>query len=212
MADARNTLAQSGQAEDGLIVTSASDKVYLTFDDGPDPEWTPRVLDALDQAQAPATFFVIGERAQLAPDLVRRAHSAGHAIGNHTFSHRHPWLMSQRTARAQVRDGAKALSDVIGVAPRFYRPPHGRYRACMSDEAQRCGEKVVLWDVSAIDWGPLGTADGIEKRLASVKGGDIVLMHDGRNQHNRPDELIKILPAFLRRLGERGLRAESLPA
>jgi peptidoglycan-N-acetylglucosamine deacetylase len=193
-------------------VTNAPDAVYLTFDDGPDPEWTPRVLDALDEAQAPATFFAIGEQARRSPDLVRRIHAAGHAIGNHTYSHRHPWFMSQRAARAQVRDGAQALSDVIGIAPRFYRPPHGRYRPCMSDEAQRCGETVVLWDVSAIDWGPLGKADGIEKRLDAVRGGDIVLMHDGRNQHNRPDELIKILPEFLRRLQARGLRPELLPA
>jgi peptidoglycan/xylan/chitin deacetylase (PgdA/CDA1 family) len=191
-------------------VNSASHSIYLTFDDGPDPEWTPRVLDVLDKARVHATFFAIGQQAQRSPELLRRIHSAGHAIGNHTFSHRHPWFMSSRTARAQVRDGAKALSDVIGEAPRFYRPPHGRYRACMSDEAQRCGEKVVLWDVSAIDWGPLGTAESIEKRLGAANGGDIVLMHDGRNQHNRPDELIKILPAFLQGLSERGLRAELL--
>lgn len=187
-------------------------QVYLTFDDGPDPEWTPRVLDALSQAGAQATFFSIGQQAQRAPDLVRRIHAAGHAVGNHTYSHRHPWFMSQRTARAQVRDGAKALSDVLGVAPSFYRPPHGRQRACMSDEAQRCGERVVLWDVSAVDWGPLGAAEGIEKRLDAVKGGDIVLMHDGRNQHNRPDQLLQILPLFLRKLADRGLRPALLPA
>lgn len=188
------------------------DRIYLTFDDGPDPEWTPRVLDVLLQTGAPATFFAIGQQAQRAPELIRRIHAAGHAIGNHTFSHRHPWFMSQRTARAQVRDGAQALSDVLGVAPRFYRPPHGRKRACMSDEAQRCGEQVVLWDVSAVDWGPLGTADGIEKRLGAVKGGDIVLMHDGRNQHNRPDQLLQILPLFLRGLADRGLRPSPLPS
>jgi peptidoglycan/xylan/chitin deacetylase (PgdA/CDA1 family) len=192
-----------------LIVSGG--RVYLTFDDGPDPEWTPRVLDALDQAQVKATFFAIGEQARRAPDVMRRIHSAGHAIGNHTYSHRHPWFMSQRTARAQVRDGAKALIDVLGVAPRFYRPPHGRQRACMSDEAQRCGERVVLWNVSAVDWGPLGGAEGIEKRLDAVKDGDIVLMHDGRNQHNRPDQLLQVLSLFLRKLSDRGLRAELLP-
>lgn len=187
------------------------DCVYLTFDDGPDPEWTPRVLDTLEQANVKATFFAIGALAQRAPDLMRRIHAAGHAVGNHTYSHRHPWFMSQRTARAQVRDGAKALSDVLGVAPRFYRPPHGRHRACMSDEAQRCGERVVLWDVSAVDWGPLGAAEGIEKRLGAVKRGDIVLMHDGRNQHNRPDQLLQILPLFLRKLDDHGLEAAVLP-
>lgn len=190
----------------------SADRVYLTFDDGPDPEWTPRVLDVLEQAGVKATFFAVGQWAKRSPDLMRRVHAAGHAVGNHTYSHRHPWLMFSRTARAQVRDGAEALSDVIGVAPRFYRPPHGRQRACMSDEAQRCGERVVLWDVSAIDWGPMGSADHIEKRLDGVKGGDIVLMHDGRNQHNRPDQLIQILPLFLRKLSDRGLRAGLLPS
>lgn len=189
-----------------------ANRVYLTFDDGPDPEWTPRVLDALEKAGVQATFFAIGQQAQRLPDLMRRVHDAGHAVGNHTFSHRHPWLMSQRTARAQVRDGAKALGDVLGVEPRFYRPPHGRERACMSDEAHRCGEQVVLWNVSAIDWGPLGTADSIEKRLDAVKGGDIVLMHDGQNKHNRPDQLLQILPLFLRKLSDRGLRAALLPS
>lgn len=190
----------------------SAERVYLTFDDGPDPEWTPRVLDTLAQAGVQATFFAVGQQAQRSPELMRRVHAAGHAIGNHTFSHRHPWFMSQRTARAQVRDGAKALSDVLGVAPRFYRPPHGRQRACMSDEAQRCGEQTVLWDVSAVDWGPLGAADGIEKRLDAVKGGDIVLMHDGRNQHNRPDQLLQVLPLFLHKLSNRGLHAALLPS
>jgi hypothetical protein len=82
----------------------------------------------------------------------------------------------------------------------------------MSDEAKRCGEQVVLWNVSAVDWGPLGAADGIEKRLNAVKGGDIVLMHDGRNQHNRPDQLLQVLPLFLRKLSERGLRPALLPS
>lgn len=186
------------------------DRVYLTFDDGPDPEWTPRVLDVLEQEDVKATFFAIGQQAQRAPDLMRRIHAAGHAVGNHTFSHRHPWFMSQRTARAQVRDGANALSDVLGVSPRFYRPPHGRQRACMIDEAQRCGQRVVLWDISAVDWGPLGAAEGIEKRLDVVKSGDVVLMHDGRNQHNRPDQLLRVLPQFLRKLADRGLEPAPL--
>jgi len=82
----------------------------------------------------------------------------------------------------------------------------------MTDEAHRCGEQVVLWNVSAVDWGPLGSADGIERRLEAVKGGDIVLMHDGQNKHNRPDQLLQILPLFLRKLSDRGLRPALLPA
>ena len=186
--------------------------VYLTFDDGPDPRWTPQILDLLAQARMRATFFAIGECAQREPALMRQVTAAGHAIGNHTFGHRHPWLMRSQAARAQVRDGAKALSDATGHAPLFYRPPHGRVRPCMTDEARLYGERMVLWDRSAIDWGWLGTAPRIAARLARVLVGDIVLMHDGRNLHNRPDQMLQVLPDFLRELARRGLRSSELPA
>lgn len=188
------------------------DPIYLTFDDGPDRQWTPQVLDVLAAASMQATFFAIGQQAQLAPDLIRRIAAAGHAIGNHTYSHRHPWLMGEQAARAQVRDGAKALSDMLGSAPRLYRPPHGRNRACMSDEAGQQGEHIVMWNLSAIDWGLLGTVVGIERRLAQARANDVVLMHDGRNRHNRPDQLLQVLPVFLRELTRRGLRSRCLPA
>lgn len=189
----------------------AQDRIYLTFDDGPDPQFTPHILDLLAQARMQATFFAIGQCAQREPALLQRIAAAGHAIGNHTFSHRHPWLMSSRAARAQVRDGAKALSDALGCAPLLYRPPHGRARPCMSDEARLQGERLVLWNRSAIDWGWLGTAPRIAQRLAQIRAGDVVLMHDGRNRHNRPDQLIRSLPAFLQELQRRGLRSSALP-
>jgi peptidoglycan/xylan/chitin deacetylase (PgdA/CDA1 family) len=115
--------------------------------------------------------------------------------------------MSSRAARAQVRDGAKALSDAIGHAPVFYRPPHGRARPCMTDEAQLQGERMIMWDRSAIDWGWLGSAPRIAGRLARARAGEIVLMHDGQNIHNRPDQLMQVLPEFLRHLASRGLQS-----
>jgi peptidoglycan-N-acetylglucosamine deacetylase len=186
--------------------------VYLTFDDGPDPEWTPRILDLLGDAHAQATFFVIGEAARKSPSLVRRIVAEGHALGNHTLSHRHPWTMTAHAARAQVRDGASAISEAAGAAPAWFRPPHGRRRACMADEAQRLGERVVVWDVSAIDWGPMGAAPRIEERLEGVRDGQIVLMHDGRNRHNRPDQLLQALPCLFRRMREAGLSSAVLGA
>lgn len=182
----------------------------LTFDDGPDRDWTPRILDVLAQANARATFFVIGQRAGREPALLRRIAAQGHAVGNHTFSHRHPWTMMSRAARAEVRDGAAAISDILGQASRFYRAPHGRLRRCMSDEAGRCGQAVIGWDLSAIDWGPLGTAERIAARLQRARQNHIVLMHDGRNQHNRPDQLIRILPGFLAAMSQRGLQPAPL--
>lgn len=194
------------------VLARGENRIYLTFDDGPDRDWTPRVLDLLEESGMRATFFAIAEQAQLAPDLVRRIVDEGHAIGNHTYSHRHPWLMSARAARAEVRDGAEALGDMLGHAPRLYRPPHGRRRACMADEARRQGEHIVLWNLSALDWGLLGSAARIERRLSQAKANDIVLMHDGRNRRNRPDQLLQVLPAFLLELSRRGLRSYCLPS
>jgi len=174
-------------------------RVHLTFDDGPDPTWTPRCLEHLAHANAHATFFVIGSQARKHPELVRRVVGEGHAIGNHTLTHAHPWRMRERRARAEVRDGADVLADILGFAPHYFRPPHGARRHCMIEEAQVLQQQLVMWDVSAIDWGPFGTSSRIAKRLSRIQDGNIVLMHDGANQHNRPDQLLKVLPEFLER-------------
>jgi peptidoglycan/xylan/chitin deacetylase (PgdA/CDA1 family) len=171
--------------------------VYLTFDDGPDSEWTPRILDLLAAANMHATFFVVGRRAQEAPSLLRRVLREGHTVGNHSFDHRHPWLLSSRAARAEVRDGAAAIADVIGRMPQLFRPPHGLMRPAMIDEANALGQSVVLWNRSAVDWGPYGTSKRIAARLADTRPGEIVLMHDAASTHNKPLELLRVLPAFL---------------
>lgn len=189
---------------------AAADVVYLTFDDGPDPQWTPQVLEVLAGAQARATFFAIGACARQTPELIRRARAEGHEIGNHTFHHRHPWTMSAAAARRQVCDGAAILEDILGSAPRFYRAPHGRNRPCMTEAALDCGETPVAWTLSAIDWGWLGTANGIARRLQRVRPGDVVLMHDGANRHNRPAELLRVLSGFLVELQRRNLHAVAL--
>lgn len=184
--------------------------VYLTFDDGPDPEWTPSILDALADAKMKATFFAIGTHARRAPELLRRVEREGHAIGNHSFSHKHPWWMSERAARAEVRQATEVLGDVLGKAPMLFRPPHGRARACMIDEAQRHGQRTVLWNLSAVDWGPFGKSARIERRLSCIQPHDIVLMHDGRNQHNRPDQLCAVLPEVLKALQGKGLESRAM--
>lgn len=179
----------------------AAGGLYLSFDDGPDACWTPRILDILAQANVRATFFVVGRCALEHTALLRRIATEGHELGNHTWSHRHPWAMPASAARAQVRDGAAAIADLVGRAPRFFRPPYGRLRRCMIEEAESRGETLVLWSRSAVDWGPFGQARAIARRLGAARPGDIVLMHDGGRGINRPGELVEVLPAFLCRLG-----------
>lgn len=185
--------------------SAAGDGIYLTFDDGPDRQWTPRLLDLLAETAVSATFFLIGRQASHSPKLLRRMIALGHEVGNHTWSHRHPWTMTTRTARREVRDGATALADILGRPSAFFRPPHGRLRQCMIDEAHAMGQTVTLWSLSAVDWGPLGSAHGIVRRLSAAQAGDIVLMHDGGQGINHPGELVKALPEFLASLSRRGL-------
>ncbi len=194
----------------GFAQPPEAGRVYLTFDDGPDPRWTPRILDILAEAAVPATFFLVGRLAARYPGLVRRLAAEGHAVGNHTWSHRHPWAMTMNAARREVRDGATAIADILGQPPRWFRPPHGRLRGCMIEEAERDGQTMVLWNRSAVDWGPWASAAGIAARLDAVQGGDIVLLHDGRGWINRPWRTAEVLPAFLDRLHRRNLRPARL--
>lgn len=180
-------------------------RIYLTFDDGPDAVWTPRMLDILERGGVRATFFVIGRAARERAALVQRTAQAGHEIENHSWSHRHPWTLSCAAARREVCDGAAAVADLVGRAPRYFRPPHGRLRRCMIEAAQEGGQQVALWSLSAVDWGPLGIASRIAARLHAAQPGQIVLMHDGGRGINKPRELDRVLPDFLQALAQRGL-------
>lgn len=186
-------------------------RICLTFDDGPDPEWTPRFLDVLEEARVRATFFVVGHAARRYRTLLRHIAAAGHEIGNHTYAHRHPWTLTPTDARREVEDGSAAIADVLGQAPRLFRPPHGRLRPTMTEAAGAQGQRTVLWSLSARDWGAFAQASRIESRLSRAAAGDIVLMHDGRNRRNHPWETLHALPALLGRLRKAGLEPKPIP-
>lgn len=179
--------------------------ISLTFDDGPDPRYTPQILNILADYNCKATFFVMGQAAEQFPDLVLRMAREGHSVGNHTYSHRHPWMITSTQALNEVRRTTDILQRITGSAPRWFRPPFGRLRSVMRQEAHREQMLTVLWNHSIVDWGPLGTEAGIMRRLSHIKPKDIVLMHDGKRDHNRPERLIRHLPGFLRSLVEKGV-------
>src|SRR5205085_11172613 len=99
--------------------------IALTFDDGPDPEWTPRILETLARRDVPATFFVVGERAKRAPDVVRTIAAAGHDLGNHSWSHPNLWFCTPSRTAAEIDPTQDLLADLTGTAPRYFRPPWG---------------------------------------------------------------------------------------
>ncbi len=183
----------------------SSSGVALTFDDGPDPHYTGHLLDLLAEYKVLASFFVLGSEAVRFQPLIRRIMADGHTVGSHGWHHLHAWRRSRAVVSANVVDGAHALSDVTGQQVRWFRPPFGGLRRCLLDAALRSGQRVVLWNRSAIDWGPFGTLPAITRRLQRVAPGDIVLMHDACGKRNRPSMTLAALPALIEQWQRRQL-------
>jgi len=187
-----------------------NNRICLTFDDGPDPDYTQKIMDVLADYDVKATFFVLGAAAEKFPQLLEKMLAAGHSIGNHTYSHLHPWLVSSAEAKNEVTRTTEIIKNITGNIPRWFRPPFGRLRTDMRRQAHAEQMATVLWSRSIIDWGVLGTKAGIARRLEGIKAGDIVLMHDGKREHNHPELMLQCLPAFLRSLSDKSLVACNL--
>jgi peptidoglycan/xylan/chitin deacetylase (PgdA/CDA1 family) len=175
-----------------------SRKVAITFDDGPDPRYTPRCLEILRSHGVRATFFLVGEQVQQRPELAREIKRCGHDIGNHTWSHRRHWLLTPATARAEVRRAADAIREAVGAPPRFFRPAYGAMNIFTYCEARRLGELCVMWSLPARDWRHGRTADGLVERVGQrLRGGSIVLLHDSRGAPGAPAVMLEALPGIL---------------
>jgi peptidoglycan/xylan/chitin deacetylase (PgdA/CDA1 family) len=181
-----------------------SPRVALTFDDGPDPEWTPRLLDALGAAGVRGTFFLIGERAARAPGLVRRMVREGHEVGNHSWSHRSLWLCGSRATAEQIRRAHDRLADLTGAAPRHFRPPWGMVNAAMFPVLRRLGERCVFWSIQPEGQRPAPAARQVAYVLGRAHAGAIVDLHDAEGTRAAPARLMEALPALLEGLRGRG--------
>jgi peptidoglycan/xylan/chitin deacetylase (PgdA/CDA1 family) len=164
-----------------LIASLPSDapSVALTFDDGPHPEWTPRVLDALAARGARATFFVIGERAERNPALVRRIAAEGHAVGHHSWTHSEPATTTARALLDETRRTRALVEELTGRPAPLFRPPHGKLTAAKLLGVWRQRNAVVLWNRDPKDF-QLGHAAALIAALADrpLVAGDILLLHD----------------------------------
>ena len=190
------------------------DAVAFTFDDGPDPESTPRVLELLARHDARATFFLVGSRAERHPDIVERIVAEGHAVGSHTFAHSHFFhFFSPRAMRAEVERGIDAIAKITGAAPRLFRPPQGLRTPLLRDAMRSMKDLVcVTWTERGLD--AMGRQkDAIVARLdGEVRAGAILTLHDGKGLGGTQDRTptVEALAVLLDRARERKLRCISL--
>ncbi len=187
--------------------------VALTFDDGPHPEGTPRVLELLAQAGVRATFFLAGEHVERLPELAAEVVAAGHEAAVHCHRHRSLMRVTPRGTRADLDRAAAAIAAATGSEPRRYRPPYGILTAPALRHARTRGWETVLWRRDGRDWAANATPESIARRLlARAEGGDVLLLHDA-DWYSAPGSWRRTAAALelvLERLAERGLRVAPL--
>ena len=176
-----------------------SEKTYvaLTFDDGPHPEYTGKILNILAEKNAPATFFIVGDRAELHPTLLRRMKQANCEIGNHTYSHVDLSKINNKEFLREIEKCNETIFNATGEYPKIYRPPFGRIsksnESSISDKMTK-----ILWTVDSSDWTTSNSDKVADKVIKSVKNKSIVLMHDFYKQS------VEALPKIIDTLREKG--------
>jgi len=193
--------------------------VALTFDDGPDPEFTPRVLDALARHRITATFNIMGWNADQHRDLLKEVLDAGHEIGNHTWTHRDHAITDDDAIREEMHRGTEVIEELTGRKIRWFRPPRGEVTGLSLKVAAELGQDILVWSLSGSVADP-STGDKVKAWVVpNVQPGAIISFHDGigrgtfdRGSHNaanlieRRNSEIDVLPEILDGILARGFR------
>lgn len=190
----------------------------LTYDDGPDPESTPGVLDMLQNHNAIATFFVLSGAASRHPDIVRRIVADGHEVALHGIDHRSLLTVSTAEARRMISESRDTVENIIGQPVRLYRPPYGQHTLPQALAIRRLGLELLIWSGHATDWVDAPAAEVADRAIARVFPGAILLMHDTRADPEtlEPGERLpafdrgRVLDRILTSTRERGYRERTV--
>jgi peptidoglycan/xylan/chitin deacetylase (PgdA/CDA1 family) len=182
--------------------TNSPRKLALTFDDGPNPAITPKLLDLLDRFKVRATFFVIGKHARECPDLLKETAARGHAIGNHTDAHPNLFWFKPDQITVELRCCNYSIVAATGAPPRWFRPPFGTRNPWVVPVARELNQRVVMWSLIPRDWRAT-SSEWLIPRMASIAKraqrnlgatgaattGDILCLHDGSHRQLNADRL-----------------------
>ncbi len=186
-----------------------SDKVVaLTFDDGPYPPYTDRLLDVLAEKRVSATFFVIGENAARQPELVKRMAKEGHQVANHTYHHPDLLKLDAKEIENEVVSTSQIIAALTGAAPSAVRPPHGFRDPLVLAVLRERKLDVVQWSVLSRDWTNPGSEEIVERTLRKVENGSIILLHDGDGVESKASrsQTVEAAGVIIERLRAQGYR------
>jgi peptidoglycan/xylan/chitin deacetylase (PgdA/CDA1 family) len=183
-------------------------EIFLTFDDGPVPDFTPWVLKTLRKFKAKATFFCVGENIKKHPKIYKQIIRQGHAVGNHTFNHLQGW---KTPTRKYIKNTIKAeayLPEDGASQPKLFRPPHGRIRPLQARILRKKGYKIIMWDVLSGDFDPhLSKEECYEQTIRNIQSGSIVVFHDSDKSFKNLDY---VLPRLLEHFSKEGYSFKTL--
>ena len=196
----------------GRLPTGAME-IALTFDDGPNPVATPRILDTLLAEGVPATFFLLGRHVERWPELARRVARDGHALGNHGFHHRKLHVRGPRYVRRDLEAGTEAIATATGVRPRYFRAPHGFRNPWVTPIAASLGQRTIGWTLGVWDSDRPGADEITRRALEATRPGTILLLHDGDGYDPEGDrtQTAEALRGIIGGLRERGYQFVGLP-
>lgn len=184
-------------------------KIAITFDDGPNPEYTPKILDILKEKEVTAAFFMVGRHIEKYPSIARRVYLEGHEVGNHTYSHRDLVPATRKTLLKELNQTDEIIRRLLGIKTKLFRPPRGIFsnavRKLVVDEL---GYRIVLWTISAADWSGLSPARMLRRVRYYAHNGGIILFHDSgglvKSEGARRDNTVKALPLIIDALRAQG--------
>jgi len=192
--------------------SSASPRVSLTFDDAPDPRFTPQILDILKKYHVNATFFIVGYRAKAYPELTKRIVREGHALGNHSYNHAYLPKLTLPQFSQQIIHTQQVIQQISGYTPKLIRPPYGEINEQQLVWAIERHFRIVNWNVDSLDWKSLAYQDVVHNIIDDVRPGSIILQHAGGGVGEDLSGTIQALPIIITKLQQKGYSFVTVPS
>lgn len=195
-------------------VKTGRKRVALTFDDGPSPVWTPKILDELKKENIKATFFMIGHHVQKYPEVARRVAEEGHTIGNHGYAHSVLLYYTPAEIEEEIKYTEYVIQKITGKTTKLFRPPKAWLRKATKQKIKSMGYEVVLWSLNSKDWVSFNHRHIVRYLARRVRNGDILLFHDSGNvfstEGGSRNQTVKAVSLLARTLREKGFEFVSI--